>query len=89
MATPTRSLQPLEELIEARDNLQSAYNEICKTAINQYSMQDRQVIYEQRRFLRREIDAYNRKIGLANPEVNATGVNKADFYFMGVDDSRG
>ena len=84
----TRSLQPLEELIEARDSLQAAYNEVCKTAITQYSMQDRQVIYEQRRFLRREIDAYNRKIGLADPEVNATGVNKADFSKLGVNDSR-
>ena len=84
----TRSLQPLEELIEARDSLQAAYNEVCKTAITQYSMQDRQVIYEQRRFLPREIDAYNRKIGLADPEVNATGVNKADFSKLGVNDSR-
>ena len=84
----TRSLQPLEELIEARDSLQAAYNEVCKTAITQYSMQDRQVIYEQRRFLRREIDAYNRKIGLADPDVNATGVNKADFSRLGVNDSR-
>lgn len=84
----TRSLQPLEELIEARDSLQAAYNEVCKTAITQYSMQDRQVIYEQRRFLRREIDAYNRKIGLADPDVNATGVNKADFNRLGVNDSR-
>lgn len=84
----TRSLQPLEELIEARDSLQAAYNEVCKTAITQYSMQDRQVIYEQRRFLRREIDAYNRKIGLADPDVNATGVNKADFSKLGVNDSR-
>ena len=84
----TRSLQPLEELIEARDSLQAAYNEVCKTAITQYSMQDRQVIYEQRRFLRREIDAYNRKLGLADPEVNAPGVNKADFSKLGVNDSR-
>ena len=84
----TRSLQPLEELIEARDSLQAAYNEVCKTAITQYSMQDRQVIYEQRRFLRREIDAYNRKIVLADPAVNATGVHKADFSKLGVNDSR-
>ena len=84
----TRSLQPLEELIEARDSLQAAYNEVCKKAITQYSMQVRQVIYEQRRFLRREIDAYNRKIGLADPDVNATGVNKADFSKLGVNDSR-
>jgi hypothetical protein len=84
----TRSLQPLEELIEARDALQASYNEISKTAITQYSMQDRQVIYEQRRFLRAEINAFNRKIGLADPNVNATGVNKADFDRWGVNNAR-
>jgi len=75
----TRSLQPIEELIEARDALQTSYNEIAKSAMTQYSMQDRQVLYEQRRFLRREINAYNRKIGLADPNVNAIGSNKVDF----------
>jgi len=75
----TRSLQPLEDLIEARDALQAAYNEIAVTAMNQYSMQDRQVIYEQRRNLRAEINAYNRKIGLADPNINAIGSNKVDF----------
>ena len=83
----TRSLQPLEDLIEARDALQSSYNEISKTAINQYSMQDRQVIYEQRRFLRAEINAFNRKIGLADGAVNATGMNKADLSQWGVNNS--
>ena len=74
----TRSLQPIEELIEARDSLQASYNEIAKTAMNQYSMQDRQVIYEQRRNLRAEINAMNRKIGLADPNINAIGSNKID-----------
>jgi hypothetical protein len=83
----TRSLQPLEDLIEARDALQSSYNEISKTAITQYSMQDRQVIYEQRRFLRAEINAYNRKIALADADVNATGMNKADMSSWGVNNS--
>tara|TARA_R110002020_G_scaffold198070_4_gene399201 strand:- start:287 stop:538 length:252 start_codon:yes stop_codon:yes gene_type:complete len=82
-------MQPLEELIAARDALQASYNEIAKTAINQYSMQDRQIIYEQRRFLRDEINAYNRKIALADPDVNATGYNKADFSRLGVNDSIG
>ena len=75
----TRSMQPLEELVEARNSLQESYNEIAKTAITQYSMQERQVIYEQRRFLRREIDSYNRKIALADPNINARGYAKADF----------
>ena len=85
----TRSLQPLEDLIEARDSLQASYNEIAKTAMNQYSMQDRQVIYEQRRFLRAEISAFNRKIGLADPNVNAIGSNKVDFRNFRYNDELG
>tara|TARA_Y100001937_G_scaffold60491_1_gene82836 strand:+ start:1109 stop:1372 length:264 start_codon:yes stop_codon:yes gene_type:complete len=79
MAT-TRSLQPVEDLIQARDALQESYNKAALTPMNQYSLQDRQVILEQRRFLRQEIDRYNRKIGLATKEINATGVNKADLF---------
>tara|TARA_R110002020_G_scaffold57231_6_gene157709 strand:- start:424 stop:687 length:264 start_codon:yes stop_codon:yes gene_type:complete len=73
------SLQPLTELIEARDNLQRAYNEISPTAISQYSMQERQVLYEQRSQIRKEIDAFNRKIALADPTIPAGGYTRADF----------
>jgi hypothetical protein len=71
------SPQDLSTLIEIRDDLTRSYAEISKTAINQYSFQDRQVIYEQRRFLRKEIDAYNRKIALA--KGIAHGSTRADF----------
>ena len=73
------TLQPLAQLIEARDGLQLAYNEIAKTPITQYSFQERQVLYEQRSNLRTEIDAYNRKIALADPTVPVTGFSRADF----------
>tara|TARA_Y100000310_G_C20457690_1_gene703831 strand:+ start:434 stop:688 length:255 start_codon:yes stop_codon:yes gene_type:complete len=76
MATVT-SAQDLATLIEIRDNLTASYREISLTAISQYSFQDRQVLYEQRRFLRKEIDYYNRKILLA--EGTATGTTKSDF----------
>lgn len=76
MATVT-SAQDLATLIEIRDELTSSYAEIAKTAISQYSFQDRQVIYEQKRFLRGEIDAYNRKILLAQGTV--TGKTSANF----------
>ena len=83
-----RSLQPIEDLIAARDALQVSYNKAAETPVNQYSLQDRQVIYEQRRFLRGEIDRMNRKIGLADPSINATGVNKADLFNFRRNDSR-
>ena len=42
-------------------------------------MQDRQVIYEQRQNIRKEMQALERKVGLADPDINALGVNKVDF----------
>ena len=75
MATE-RSPQELATLIEIRDGLTASYLEVSKTPITQYSFQDRQVIYEQRRFLRKEIDRYDRKIALA--EGTAHGSTRAD-----------
>ena len=76
MATE-RSAQELATLIEIRDELTKSYKEIARTPMTQYSFQDRQVIYEQRRFLQKEIDRYNRKIALA--QNIATGSTNADF----------
>ena len=84
----TRSLQPVEDLIEARDALQESYTKASLTPMNQYSLQDRQVIFEQRRFLRQEIDRFNRKIALATADINATGVNKADLFNFRRNDTR-
>tara|TARA_R110000824_G_scaffold326522_1_gene513440 strand:+ start:3305 stop:3565 length:261 start_codon:yes stop_codon:yes gene_type:complete len=84
----TRSLQPVEDLIEARDLLQESYNKAAATPMNQYSLQDRQVIFEQRRFLRQEVDRFNRKIALATKDINATGVNKADLINFRRNDAR-
>lgn len=72
-----RSAQDLALLIETRDELQNSYREIARTPMTQYSFQDRQVIYEQRRFLQKEIDRYNRKIKLAQGVT--TGSTRADF----------
>lgn len=72
-----RSAQDLATLIDIRDELTKSYREIARTPMTQYSFQDRQVIYEQRRFLQREIDRYNRKILLA--EGKTSGSTKADF----------
>ena len=84
----TRSLTSMEDLVEIRDSLAKTLLELNKVAVSQYSMQDRQVIYEQRRSIRAELDAYNRKIALADPTVNATGVVKADLFNFGVRDGR-
>jgi hypothetical protein len=72
-----RSAQDLALLIETRDELQKSYREIARTPMTQYSFQDRQVIYEQRRFLQKEIDRYNRKILLARGIAH--GSTRADF----------
>ena len=75
----TRSFQePAEIRAQLRDAL-ATYAEMMKTPATQYSFQDRQVIYEQRRQLRREINALKRQLALADPEVNALGGNSADF----------
>lgn len=84
----TRSLIPLEDLIEARDNAERTYRESLKTNVSQYSFQERQVLYEQRAAYRLEIDRLNRKIGLADPDVNATGVNKVDLINFRYEDAR-
>jgi len=83
-----RTLVPLANLIEARDNLEAAYRESLKTIISQYSMQERQVLYEQRASIRLEINALNRKIALADPGINATGVNKVDLLNYRFRDAR-
>lgn len=88
MAT-LRSLVPLAQLIEARDSLETAYRESMKTIVSQYSFQERQVLYEQRSAIRLEINALNRKIGLADPDINATGVNKSDLFNFRYNDARG
>jgi len=72
-----KSAQDLATLIEIRDELTASYRQVSKTPMSQYSFQDRQVIYEQRRFLQKEIDRYNRKIALA--QGTALGSTRADF----------
>ena len=58
---------------------QATYKKSLETDISQYSMQDRQVIYEVRRNIRQEMQVLERKVGLADPDINALGVNKVDF----------
>ena len=76
----TRSLVPLEDLITIRDNLVKTLIELNKVAVSQYSFQERQVLYEQRSSIRAELNAYDRKIALADKSINATGLNKADLF---------
>jgi hypothetical protein len=74
-----RSITPLEDLQEMLATARATYKKSLETDISQYSMQDRQVIYEQRQNIRKEMQALERKVGLADPDINALGVNKVDF----------
>ena len=58
------NLTTLQDYIEIRDNLLSALKELSKVTINQYSVQERQVIHERRSEIRKEIKFYDRKIAL-------------------------
>ena len=66
MSTTTTAspLSTLDDYKEIRDNLLSALKELSKVTINQYSVQERQVIHERRSEIRRELQAYERKIAL-------------------------
>ena len=75
----TRSITPLEDLQEMLATARATYKKSLETDISQYSMQDRQVIYEQRRNIRAEMQVLERKVGLADGDINAIGVNKVDF----------
>ena len=74
-----RSITPLEDLQAMLAAARATYTKSLETDISQYSMQDRQVIYEQRRNIRAEMQALERKVGLADADINALGVNKVDF----------
>lgn len=62
--TTASPLSTLDDYKEIRDNLLSALKELSKVTINQYSVQERQVIHERRSEIRRELQSYERKIAL-------------------------
>jgi|TARA_R110000765_G_scaffold126566_1_gene224372 regulator of sirC expression with transglutaminase-like and TPR domain len=72
----------LDQVADLRENLrfaQATYAEMLKTPTSQYSFQDRQVIYEQRKAFRAEINSIKRQLSLADPTINALGGNQVDF----------
>ena len=72
----------LDQVADLRENLrfaQATYAEMLKTPTSQYSFQDRQVIYEQRKAMRTEINSIKRQLALADPDINALGANQVDF----------
>lgn len=75
----TRAFQEPAEIKAQLDDALATYAEMMKTPASQYSFQDRQVIYEQRRAMRREINSLKRQLALADPDVNALGGNQVDF----------
>ena len=62
--TTTASPTSLDNYVEIRNSLLSALKELMKTSINQYSIQERQVIHERRSEIRKELQFYDRKIAL-------------------------
>lgn len=74
-----RSLVEVADIRSQLDDALATFAEMLKTPASQYSFQDRQVIYEQRRSMRREISALKRQLSLADPDVNALGGNQVDF----------
>ena len=64
MVSGDSNLTTLSDYIEIRNNLLSALKELTKVTINQYSVQERQVIHERRSEIRRELKHYDRKIAL-------------------------
>jgi|TARA_R110000823_G_scaffold279806_1_gene398009 hypothetical protein len=71
-------MQSLETLTNTRNNLQKAYDDLSQTSITQYSIQGRQVLYEQRENILTQIQRIERKMALADPDINATGFTKID-----------
>jgi hypothetical protein len=83
----TRSIVPLEDLREMLASVTATYAASLKTDLSQYSVQDRQMIKQQRASMRAEMDRVSRKIGLADPDVNALGSNRVDFKNFRYNDS--
>lgn len=64
LVTQTAKEIELQEWLEIRSNLMKAFKELTKVTINQYSIQERQVIHERRSEIRKEIRMVDRKIKL-------------------------
>lgn len=69
LVTQTAKEIELQEWLEIRSNLMNAFKELTKVTINQYSIQERQVIHERRSEIRNEIKHADRKIRLLQRSV--------------------
>lgn len=69
LVTKTAKEIELQEWIEIRSNLMNAFKELTKVSINQYSIQERQVIHERRSEIRKEIRMADRKIKLLQGSI--------------------
>lgn len=72
-------LQPLSKLVSRRDAIQAALDELDKTPIANYGLESRNVAYEPRAELEKQLRQLNRRIAARAPSVAATGHNLADF----------
>lgn len=69
LVTKTAKEIELQEWLEIRSNLMNAFKELSKVSINQYSIQERQVIHERRSEIRKEIRMADRKIKLLQGSI--------------------
>ena len=69
LVTKTAKEIELQEWLEIRSNLMNAFKELTKVSINQYSIQERQVIHERRSEIRKEIRMADRKIKLLQGSI--------------------
>lgn len=69
LITKTAKEIELQEWLEIRSNLMNAFKELTKVSINQYSIQERQVIHERRSEIRKEIRMADRKIKLLQGSI--------------------
>jgi hypothetical protein len=69
LVTKTAKEIELQEWLEIRSNLMNAFKELTKVTINQYSIQERQVIHERRSEIRKEIRMTDRKIRLLQGSI--------------------
>ena len=72
-------LTSVAQLVTARDNLLTAYTQLCTSGIRSYSIGDRTINYEDRKSLLEEINELDRMIAMRDTTLNSRGRNRANF----------
>jgi len=73
------NLTTAAQLATARDNLLTAYTQLCTSGVRSYSLGDRTVSYEDRGALLKEIQELDKLIARKDSALNGRGNNRANF----------